>query len=100
MKTGYRYNAADIHSHVLPGCDDGAGDVRESLEMLRADREEGVLDVIATPHYGIENGYAPKAGAVREAFETLRRAAAPASAWGRKSTARGTRRNVSAAGRR
>jgi len=70
-KIGYRYNAVDIHSHILPGCDDGAKDIQETMELLRADREEGVLDIIATPHYGIENGYAPKAAKVRSAFDMV-----------------------------
>ena len=42
-KTGYKYNAVDIHSHILPGCDDGAGSLQETLTMLRADREEGIF---------------------------------------------------------
>lgn len=71
-RIGYRYNVADIHSHVLPGVDDGAGDLAEAAELLRAAREEGIRDVIATPHYGIENGYAPKAAKVRSAYESLR----------------------------
>ena len=70
-KIGYRYNAVDIHGHILPGCDDGAKDIQETMELLRADREEGVLDIIATPHYGIENRYAPKAAKVRSAFDMV-----------------------------
>ncbi len=75
-KIGYRYNAVDIHSHFLPGVDDGAQDMTESIRLLAAAREEGVRDVIATPHYGIENGHAPKAGKVRETFEKVRKAVA------------------------
>lgn len=41
----------DIHSHILPGLDDGAGDMRESLKMLDMARRQGITDVIATPHY-------------------------------------------------
>lgn len=41
----------DIHSHILPGLDDGAQDLQQSLEMLRIARKEGITDVIATPHY-------------------------------------------------
>lgn len=74
-RVGYRYNAVDIHSHILPGCDDGAADLRESLAMLLAARKEGVRDVIATSHYGIENGYAPKADKIRKAFEQVKEAA-------------------------
>ena len=41
----------DIHSHVLPGIDDGAKDWDTCLEMLKRSAECGVKTVIATPHY-------------------------------------------------
>lgn len=40
----------DIHSHVLPGIDDGARDVPEALEMLRMASEDGTAFIVATPH--------------------------------------------------
>ncbi len=55
----YREHAVDIHSHVIPCLDDGAQTMEEAMELLRLDWEEGVRVVFATPHYGIENGYAP-----------------------------------------
>lgn len=41
----------DVHSHILPGMDDGSGSVEESLEMLRMARDQGVRDMAATPHF-------------------------------------------------
>lgn len=41
----------DIHSHCLPGIDDGAKDWEMSLRMLQASWDSGVRTVIATPHY-------------------------------------------------
>ena len=41
----------DIHSHILPGLDDGAGDMNESIRMLRLARKQGITQVVATPHY-------------------------------------------------
>jgi len=41
----------DLHSHVLPGVDDGAQDLEEALEGLRALAAEGVERVVATPHF-------------------------------------------------
>lgn len=42
----------DIHSHVLPGLDDGAASEEEALKMLREARRQGIREVIATPHFG------------------------------------------------
>ena len=55
----YREHAVDIHSHIIPGADDGSKTKKETMELLRLDREEGIEWVFATPHYGEENGYAP-----------------------------------------
>lgn len=41
----------DIHCHVLPGLDDGAQRIEESIEMLKMAREQDICAVIATPHY-------------------------------------------------
>ena len=41
----------DIHSHILPGIDDGCGSMGESLEMARRYAATGVTQVIATPHF-------------------------------------------------
>ncbi len=40
----------DIHSHILPGMDDGAADRGESLAMLREAAKAGVTGIFATPH--------------------------------------------------
>ncbi|MGG0844871.1 tyrosine-protein phosphatase [Peribacillus simplex] len=41
----------DIHSHILPDIDDGAGNIQESIEMARKAVEQGITNIIATPHY-------------------------------------------------
>ena len=41
----------DIHTHVLPGIDDGAKDWDTCLAMLKRSVDGGVKAVIATPHY-------------------------------------------------
>ena len=41
----------DFHSHILPGIDDGSRSVEESIRMLRAEAEQGISKVIATPHF-------------------------------------------------
>jgi protein-tyrosine phosphatase len=42
----------DIHSHILPQIDDGANDIEESLGLARMALENGVKQIIATPHMG------------------------------------------------
>lgn len=41
----------DIHSHIIPMVDDGAADIDESLALLKRLKEQGITDVIATPHF-------------------------------------------------
>ncbi|HEV2590305.1 MAG TPA: CpsB/CapC family capsule biosynthesis tyrosine phosphatase [Gaiellaceae bacterium] len=40
----------DLHSHVLPGLDDGAADMDEALAICRAAAEDGIEVLAATPH--------------------------------------------------
>lgn len=40
----------DIHNHILPGIDDGASNLDDSLALLRAFNAFGVTDFVATPH--------------------------------------------------
>ena len=40
----------DIHTHILPGIDDGPEDMAETLAMCRIAVEDGITDVVATPH--------------------------------------------------
>ncbi|HEU4391337.1 MAG TPA: CpsB/CapC family capsule biosynthesis tyrosine phosphatase [Blastocatellia bacterium] len=40
----------DIHSHILPGVDDGARTLEESLEMCGMSASDGVKTIVATPH--------------------------------------------------
>lgn len=40
----------DIHSHILPGIDDGAPDVATSIALVRGLMQHGVTRSVATPH--------------------------------------------------
>ena len=44
---------SDIHTHVLPGLDDGSKSISASVRMLRKSYQQGVRNVIATPHYTV-----------------------------------------------
>ena len=41
----------DIHCHIVPGVDDGATDIGETVKLLRMEYEQGVRTVITTPHF-------------------------------------------------
>lgn len=60
----------DIHSHILPGIDDGARDFAESCQMLRIAAAQGISTVIATPHYFGRKG-PPKLDEMEEAAEKI-----------------------------
>lgn len=40
----------DLHTHILPGIDDGARTMQEALEMLRMASADGTQIMVATPH--------------------------------------------------
>lgn len=41
----------DFHCHILPGIDDGAADLEESLALIKMQMSQGVRNIVATPHY-------------------------------------------------
>ncbi len=53
----YLEGFVDIHNHILPGIDDGAKTVEESIELITGFSQFGVKDFIATPH--IMHNYYP-----------------------------------------
>lgn len=40
----------DIHSHLIPGIDDGAVNIKESLDLIRGMAELGYKKLVITPH--------------------------------------------------
>ena len=45
----------DLHTHVLPGVDDGADELDESVRMLEGLRELDFAHVFATPHHRLDS---------------------------------------------
>ena len=41
----------DFHTHILPQMDDGSRSVAESLQMLKMAQEQGVEEIVASPHF-------------------------------------------------
>ena len=65
----------DIHTHILPGLDDGAQDLYDTLEMVRVAAKSGITAMTATPHCNIPGGYKNYFGdQYLSAIETVRKA--------------------------
>lgn len=45
----------DFHTHILPAVDDGSKNVAESTEMLASLAKQGIINVVATPHFYANN---------------------------------------------
>lgn len=61
----------DIHSHILYRVDDGADSIEKSLEILKQEYEQGVLNVILTPHFHIGECM-PARDIIKAHYETLK----------------------------
>lgn len=69
----------DLHSHILPGLDDGAATPEESVELARAAVRDGVRVVAATPHVRADYPTSPDdmERALRRTRDALREAEVP-----------------------
>ena len=56
----------DLHTHMLPGLDDGAKDLAQTEKMLEMAYEEGIRRIMLTPHFGPRS-----AGADRQKTEEV-----------------------------
>ena len=41
----------DMHSHILPGIDDGSRDIEETINMIKEAEQAGFSKIVATSHY-------------------------------------------------
>lgn len=79
-EAGTMTGVVDFHSHLMPAVDDGAPDVQQSLEALRAFAAQGAVTCLTTPHFDASLTKSPGAFAARMAqFDT---------AWGTLTAAR------------
>ncbi|MBS1532708.1 MAG: capsular biosynthesis protein [Bacteroidetes bacterium] len=67
----YSSIAVDMHSHVLPGIDDGAQNPQESIFLIRRMMELGIRKIIATPHI-MADYYRNTAESINGALEVLK----------------------------
>jgi tyrosine-protein phosphatase YwqE len=50
LTTLFPENFIDIHSHILPGIDDGSKNLEESLAIIQRMQSYGINNIVATPH--------------------------------------------------
>lgn len=67
----------DMHSHVLPGIDDGAANMEESLSMIKGFVEMGYQKLIMTPHI-MEDYYRNTPEIILSKLDEVRKATAEA----------------------
>lgn len=65
----------DLHSHLIPGVDDGSRSVQQSVGVLQAMAAQGITDVCLTPHLEASRSAQGVPAAYDSAFEQLRQAA-------------------------
>ena len=66
----------DLHTHILPGMDDGARDRSEALKLAGMESKSGVTQIMCTPHFypekeTVENFIARRDRAARELSSQL-----------------------------
>ena len=47
----------DIHTHILPGIDDGSRNIEESIDIINYLYSVGITDIVLTSHYVADTAY-------------------------------------------
>ena len=68
----------DVHSHILPALDDGAKNMDKTRDMLQIAYEEGVREIITTPHFFASR----KSASANQIRETIARVEEEMEDWG------------------
>ncbi len=63
-------NFVDIHNHILPGLDDGAQTLDDSLKLLKGFQDLGIRNFVATPHI-MQNYYPNTAQTIGDSLKML-----------------------------
>jgi tyrosine-protein phosphatase YwqE len=64
-------NFIDIHSHLLPGIDDGAKDLDHSIHLIKTMRSYGIKNFITTPHV-LGDVYPNSSDTIREKLQEVK----------------------------
>lgn len=65
-------NFVDLHTHTLPGLDDGASTIEESLAMLKEQVKQQVNILYVTPHYIPNSRYVSDKDQIKLTFDTVK----------------------------
>lgn len=63
----------DLHCHILPGVDDGAQSLSDSINMAKIAIEQGIHKIVATPHH-LNNSYENPKQSIIERVQLLNEA--------------------------
>jgi protein-tyrosine phosphatase len=63
----------DLHCHILPGVDDGAKNLSESIAMAKVAVQQGIRTIVATPHH-LNNQYENSKQMILERVQELNKA--------------------------
>lgn len=66
----YLHGLVDIHNHILPGIDDGAGNIKDSIDLLNGFSELGITTFVCTPHI-MHNHYDNTPNTIQAAHKLL-----------------------------
>lgn len=68
----YLHGLVDIHNHILPGIDDGAKSVEDSIDLLNGFSELGITSFVCTPHI-MHNHYDNTPSSINAAHTLLKK---------------------------
>jgi len=64
-------HSTDLHSHLIPGIDDGVGSFDESIEIIKQLQDLGFQKIITTPHI-MHHRFANRQENIRTVFQQLK----------------------------
>ena len=68
----YLHGLVDIHNHILPGIDDGAKTVDDSVGLIQEFSELGITNFVCTPHI-MHNYYENTPDTIKKAYQKLKK---------------------------
>lgn len=73
LKADFSFLGTDMHSHFIPGIDDGAQTVEDSLNLIRFMQESGYTSIVTTPHIKFDH-YPNTSQTINNGLDAVRQA--------------------------